>query len=247
MAGCRGGGETEERPTLTVYAAASLIDAVGEAGSEFAKDHDARIEFNFAASGTLARQILAARGADVFISANAEWMERVEAAGRLVPGSRRKVCGNRLVVATSDPNAPPLADAAALASLPVRHFAIGDPAFVPAGAYARSWMKSVRLPGDGTLWEAMKDRLLPMQDVRAVLMQVESSPAIPGIVYRSDTATRGGRVRIILEIAVPNAPEVSYPAAAVADGNQALATAFLDYLQSAKSLRILERHGFVVD
>ncbi|HEX5869285.1 MAG TPA: molybdate ABC transporter substrate-binding protein, partial [Longimicrobium sp.] len=138
---------------VMVFAAASLREALEELGAGFQRETGVRVVFNFAGSNDLAHQIVATRGPDLFLSASKAWMDTVQSAGRVVEGSRRDLLSNTLVVVASARDTSAMDGPCALARLPFRNLAMGDPEAVPAGTYARTWLQSV--PCDGKpLWDA---------------------------------------------------------------------------------------------
>jgi molybdate transport system substrate-binding protein len=233
-AGCR------PRPSppgeVVVFAAASLEVALREVGESFERTGAGRAVFNFAGSNTLARQIEAGSRADVFLSADYEWMDSVERAGRLEPGSRVTILGNSLVVVVRSDSRFDARSLTELASLPIRGLAMGDPEAVPVGRYARSAL--------GSLWPAVSDRVVPAPDARAALALVESDPEIVGIVYRTDAGS-SRRVRVLFQIPGELAVPIRYVAAALADApNRDGGHEFLSLLLTETGQEIFERHGF---
>ncbi len=243
IAGCRdGAGGAAVRP-LRVFAAASLVDLIGELARAFEGREGVPVELNLAASNTLAQQILAAPGADVFLSADRQWVEVLERAGRVVPGSRRALLGNRLVLIASTRAEIAALRPEQLPALGFSHLALADPEAVPAGRYARAALEEIPLDG-GTVWQAVADRVAPALDVRAALALVESDPGILGIVYRTD-ARQSDRVRVLYEFPSLGAARVSYHGALIAEGGRpAAGRRFLDFVADPEGRRIAERHGF---
>lgn len=259
VAGCTADGPAAADRELTVFAAASLRDAAGEAAEAWTAGGGAPVRFNFAGSNVLAQQLLAAPAAgDVFLSADQRWMDELEAAGRLVPGSRRTLLTNRLVVVAQRDSGWSLGEPAELAALPFRHLSLADPEAVPAGVYARDWLRSVPASDDpaggdaaggdaagGTLWDRVADRVAPAPDVRGALALVEADPEILGVVYRTDAAS-SARVRVLYAVPPETGPEICYAAAAIASGRDPATTlAFLDFLDGAAARALFARHGFV--
>ena len=233
LAGCSPTPSSRPEDTVTVFAAASLTDALTEIAADYERANGSHVRLSFAASGALARQVQAGAPADVVILADPVWMDRLAAAGRL--GERRfDLLGNDLVVI-----AP--AEAAVsedpFATLPAgSRVAIGDPESVPAGAYARTWLQATGR------WEAVRERLVFAADVRGVRAFVARHEAALGVVYRSDVVGQD-EVRIVLEPPPPEQPAILYPAAETADGG-AEGRAFLDHLRTPRAAAIFRRHGF---
>ena len=241
-ASCGGSGA---RPELLVYAATSTRDALQALAPTFEAAHGVRVVFNFGSSGDLARQLLAAPVGDVFLSADEAELGRVEAAGLVAPGARRRLLTNTLVIvepggveavdgdpSAADPTRPDLLLAA------TKRLSLGDPGTVPVGRYARAWLEQ------RGLWEALQPRVVPAVDARAALAAVESGAADKGVVFRTDAA-RSRRARIVFEI--EDGPAIVYPVAPIAGrGAAALASAFVDFLGSAEAREVFEGHGFGV-
>ncbi len=240
--------EAEAKPPgeVTVFAAASVRDALQEIGGLYRGRSGAETVFNFAGSNELAQQILAAPAADVFLSANEQWMDQVETAGRVAPGSRSALLSNRLVVVARTDAPHAVAAPEDLATLPYRHLVLADPEAVPAGIYAREWLAAKPAPGgEGTLWDAVAPRVAPTLDVRAALALVESDPELIGIVYRTDAASSTG-VRTLYEVPEGEGPPIAYAAAALTGGpNPKGGLDFAAFLAGPEASAVFERHGFV--
>lgn len=220
---------------VTVFAAASLTDALGEIGTAYERASGQSVRLSFAASGAVARQVQAGAPADVVVLADEIWMDRLQTADVLAEGSRFDLLRNTLVVIapadaalTNDPFAGLAAAGGKLA--------IGDPESVPAGAYARTWLQATGR------WDGLQPHLVTTADVRAVRTFVERGEAALGVVYRSDTVGAPG-VRIVAEPAPAEQPSILYPAAATRDGVER-GKAFLTFLQGPEAKRILTAHGF---
>lgn len=234
------GPATPDRPELMVYAAASLREALGEAARECDARAGARAVLNFGGSNDLARQILAARRADIFISADEARMDLVEKAGLVAAGTRVALLSNRLVVVAPPGSGLDVRKAEDLAGPGVTRLSLADPDSVPAGRYAKEWLVKA-----GS-WERIRDRVLPGVDVRAALAAVESGGAQAGVVYATDAAVSKD-VKVVYEVPVSEGPKISYAAAAIA-GRPALdrSRAFLDCLAAGGGREIFRRHGFLV-
>jgi molybdate transport system substrate-binding protein len=223
---------------LTVFAAASLRGALGEALELWSAEADRTVAVSYAGSSALARQIEAGAPADVFVSANAEWMDALEARGLILPRTRIDLVGNALVlVAGAEVAAFPLAD------LPDRlvdgRLAMALHDAVPAGIYGRQALTSLGI------WEAVRDRVAQADNVRAALAYVATGEAPYGIVYASDAAAEP-RVRVVVTFPPQSHDEITYPAAVVAGGDRDLATSLLDHLAGEASGAVFRRHGFTV-
>ena len=233
IAACTPAPSSGSGATVTVFAAASLTDALTEIAADYERAGGTRVRLSFGASGAVARQVQAGAPADVVILADPIWMDRLAAAGRL--GRQRfDLLANALVV---------IAPVDAAASQDVfevlsggGRLAIGDPESVPAGAYARTWLQATGR------WEAVRDRLVFAADVRGVRAFVARHEAALGIVYRSDVVGQD-EVRLVLEPPPPEQPAIVYPAAETADGGTE-GRAFLDYLRTPRAAAVFRRHGF---
>ncbi len=247
------GDPSSDRPSLVVYAAASLRDVAVDFATEFEqrrsppaslREDTTRVVYNFAGSNTLAQQIRAAPGADVFLSADEEWVDDLEQAGRIVAGSRRVFLSNRLVLVARRDADFRIDNPRDLAVADLRFLALADPRAVPAGRYARAALEGISWNG-GSLWSALADRIAPSLDVRAALALVESDPEIAGIVYQTDAMT-SDEVRILYELSSDDDVPIRYSAALVAGGESPeLGRRFLEYLISPAARAIAERHGFL--
>lgn len=230
---------------LVIYAAASLRDVVGELTDAFTEAHPVAPVTNFAGSNVLAQQIRAAAGADVFISADAAWVDFLDANARTVAGTRRDMFSNRLVTIARRDSRIVAGAAEDLPRAAFRFLALAEPDAVPAGRYARTTLER-HAWGDGDVWSALQDRIAPTLDVRSALALVESDPEIAGIVYRTDAAT-SDRVRVLFELPPLADQPIVYYATLIADGGSpAAGRLYLDFLATRAARAIAERHGFLV-
>lgn len=234
-----GGLATASRAAeLTVFAAASLAEALQEIAPAYTAVSGDTLRFSFGASGTLARQIKEGAPADVLVSADELRLDQLERAGLLAVGTRRTILANQLVVvveaAAGAFNTPD-----ALASANVRRIAIGEPATVPAGTYTRQYLDSAGL------WAQLSGKLVPLDNVRAVLAAVEAGNADAGFVYRTD-ALLSKKVRIALAVPLDAGPRITYPAAALRDAKSPAAAArFVAFLAGPEAQTVFARHGFL--
>ena len=219
---------------IHVSAAASLTDVVQELAKKYEAATRNQVVMNFGSSGSLARQILEGAPVDVFISADERQMDRV--AKIIVTSSRRSIISNTLVAIVPGDSVKRLQAPADLARSDVTRIAVGDPETVPAGAYARAYLRR-----DG-VWNRINLKLVPMESVRAALAAVESGNVDCGIVYRSD-ALISHMVRIAFTI--DGSPAISYPAAVISESKvRAAAQQFLDLLSSDDAAAAFARYGF---
>lgn len=230
---------TAER--LTVFAAASLTDAMAavEAGFEAATGHEVAV--SLAGSSALARQIEAGAPADVFISANPGWMDELEAAGRLAPGTRVDLLRNRLVLIAHGSGAAPVEMSPEFdlaGRLDGGRLAMALVEAVPAGIYGKAALQSLGL------WQELAPRVAQADNVRAALALVATGAAPYGIVYATDARAEDD-VTAIATFPAETHPPILYPAAAIA-GAEGPAAAFLDYLAGAEARAAFEAEGFAV-
>ncbi len=215
---------------LTVFAAASLTDAMKELAGVYEENTDGSILFNFASSGTLARQIDAGAPVDLFISANKKWMDWLEEKGAIQNSSRFNLAANSLVLI-----APPGSSLTFDGNFSGR-VAVGDFKSVPAGMYAKEALTYMGW------FEAVQPNLVMGSNVRTVLMYVERGEVSAGIVYASD-AKASGKVPIIGTFPPASHSPIIYPAAACSEKESALA--FLEFLKTDTAEAILLKHGFI--
>ncbi len=142
--------------TVTVFAAASLTDSLKQIAADYEKTSGDKIIFNFAASGTLARQIEAGAPADIFFSADEAQADALEKKGLLVNGTRKSLLGNSLVIVTT-PDAAAIHSAADLTNAAIQHIALGDVKIVPAGTYAKTYLEKIGA------WPAVEPQSRPVR------------------------------------------------------------------------------------
>jgi molybdate transport system substrate-binding protein len=223
-----------------VLAAASLQEALTEAADAWAARGHARPVLSFAASSALARQIAGGAPADLFVSADEEWMADVVRRGRVRPGTLSVLAGNRLAlvaparsrVALRITPGFPLAKA-----LGGGRLALADPAAVPAGRYARQALTALGV------WRSVSGRIAPAENVRAALALVERSEVPLGIVYRTD-ARASAAVRIVGLFPADSHRPIRYPMAELKAGQSPDARAFRVFLSGEAGRAILRRYGF---
>jgi molybdate transport system substrate-binding protein len=234
-----GGPTHAQAAELLVSAAVSLTQALREITVEFERvDPSVQVRLNLAASGALVAQIAKGAPADVLVSADKESMDQAQSMRLLLEASRRDISANRLVVAVP---------AAAKRSMPrnlhdlaterYARVAIGLPASVPAGRYARAALQTAGL------WESVKAKMIGASSVRQALDYVARGEVDAGFVYATDAATMPDRVKVAF--AVTTTEPIVYPAAALAGApNRALALQFMTFLASPQAQAILARYGF---
>lgn len=222
-----------------VLAAASLQESLTAAAEAWAKTGHPRPVISFAASSVLARQVEAGGGADLFVSADQEWMDVLAAKRLIVANTRVTFLGNRLVVvaAKGNPVRIPVRPPAALARvLTAGPLAMAD-APVPAGRYAEAALRSLGV------WTAVAPKVVRGDSVRAALVLVERGAAPLGIVYATD-ARASTMVRIAGVFPASSHPAITYPIARIAGSRNPEGEAFRRFLVSAKGKAIFVRYGF---
>jgi molybdate transport system substrate-binding protein len=228
----------------TVLAAASLQEALNEAADSFARQRHPRPVLAFAASSALARQVQAGAPADMFVSADEQWMDALAAKRLIVSASRRNLAGNALVLIEPANGRTrlvitrgfPLARA-----LGPGRLALADPAAVPAGIYAKAALTNLGV------WPSVAGRIAAAENVRAALALVERAQVSLGVVYATD-AMASGKVRVVSRFPSDSHPRIVYPVALIAPINERIANPeaelFRRFLLGREGQAILRRHGF---
>ena len=226
---------------LTIFAAASLTDALKDIAPVWEQDGGAKLRFNFAASSTLARQMEQGAQASVFASADQQWMDWAQTRNLIVPATRKELLGNTLVLVAPRDTAHPVEIKAGmdLEGLlgPGGRIATGDPASVPAGIYARAALTSLNL------WGMAKSRIAASDSVRSALLLVERHEAPLGIVYATDAAVAPG-VAVVGTFPRSSHPPIVYPFAVGKAADTADARAFLAFLSGPQATAIFRKRGF---
>ncbi len=225
---------------LTVFAAASLTNVMEELATAWAADGHGKPRLSFAASSVLARQVEAGARADVFVSADQEWMDYLAARGLVRNDTRRDLLGNRLVLIAPAASTTELRIAPRfplVAALGKGYLATGDPDYVPAGKYARSALMTLGV------WNEVADRVVRAENVRVALAYVARGEAPLGIVYATD-AKAEPRVRVVDTFPADSHLPITYPAAALT-GSDADAGAFVVWLAGREAAEIFRRAGFI--
>ncbi|HYL90749.1 MAG TPA: molybdate ABC transporter substrate-binding protein [Burkholderiales bacterium] len=225
-------------PRLVVFAAASLKNALDEAAASY----PLRPVIAYGASSALAKQIENGAPADVFMSADLDWMDYLQGKGLLVPGTRRNLLGNRLVLIAPAKQPQELDPAPGFAigqALGKGRLALAEPSSVPAGKYAKAALSSVGV------WDAVRARIASAENVRAALLLVARGEAPLGIVYQTD-AREERDVMVAGVFPAATHPPIVYPVAALKAAKPG-ADAFLRFLSAPQARRIFEKHGFTVN
>ncbi len=229
---------TAHAQTITVFAAASLKNALDEVAALRAP----RPTISYGASSALARQIENGAPADIFISADLDWMDYLEKKGFIVPGTRRDLLGNRLVLVSPAREpltlrpAPGFPIGRALGS---GRIALANPDSVPAGKYAKAAFEKLGV------WDQVAGRVAAAENVRAALALVARGETPLGVVYQTD-ANAEPKVMVAGTFPADSHPPIVYPVAEI-KGARAGAPAFLDLLGGRPARAIFEKHGFTVN
>ncbi|MEO8019988.1 MAG: molybdate ABC transporter substrate-binding protein [Pseudomonadota bacterium] len=229
-----------QKPRLLVFAAASLTNVLGELALAWEKSSGVTVKLSFAASAVLARQIEAGGAADVFVSADQEWMDYLQSRDLLEKTSRRNLVGNRLVlIAPADSTiklkiAPGFKLAEALGQ---GRLATGDPDTVPVGRYARSALTTLGV------WGSVADRLVRADNVRSAMLFVARGEAPLGIVYATDAAV-DSKIRVVDLFPANTYAPITYPVAAIR-GARPEAAAFISFLAGEQAQIAWRKFGFL--
>jgi len=227
---------------VVVFAATSLKEALDAQANHFQRSTGHKVVVSYAASNALAKQIESGAPADLFVSADVNWMDYAEQRKLLAPGTRVELLRNVLVLIA------PAASSATLrigpqfglaAALGNERLAMANPDSVPAGKYGRSALESLGV------WKDVDRRIARADNVRGALALVSRGEAPFGIVYRTDAIADKG-VRTVDAFPPGSHPAIVYPAAVTAASRSAAARPLLDYLASPAARALWERHGFVV-
>ncbi|MEJ0006217.1 MAG: molybdate ABC transporter substrate-binding protein [Steroidobacteraceae bacterium] len=227
------------RAELIVLGASSLTDALNEIGPAFTAATHRGVKFSYAASSALAKQVEAGAPADVFMSADTDWMDYLQTRNLINAGTRHTVLGNRLVL---------ISPADSTVTLKIEpHFALakvlgdgrlatGNPDSVPVGKYAKIALTNLGV------WSEVQDKIAAADNVRAALALVARGEAPLGVVYRTDALVEK-KVRIVAEFPASSHDPIVYPAAATAQAHDGAAD-FVKFLSSPAAQAIFAKYGF---
>jgi molybdate transport system substrate-binding protein len=228
--------------SIMVFAAASLTDALQALATQYRAQSTDMVRFSFAASSTLARQIEAGAPADIFVSANEEWMDYLGGRNLVEPATRVDPIGNTLVmIAAADSALAPVEigrtfDLAGLVGKDEK-LAIGDPTNVPVGMYAKKAFETLGV------WASVAPSVAYADNVRAVLALVERGEAPLGVVYETD-ARASNKVKIIGAFPPDSHPPISYPFAIVAGKDTPSVRRFFQYVTTGPAAQVYKSFGF---
>ncbi|PKP67841.1 MAG: molybdate ABC transporter substrate-binding protein [Alphaproteobacteria bacterium HGW-Alphaproteobacteria-8] len=227
---------------VTVFAAASLTNALTAVGEAWTQATGRQPVFSFAGSSALAKQIQQGAPADIYISANVKWVNAVEESGDLREGARRDILGNTLVLIAHGKDAAPVTideslDLAGMLGDGRLSMALVDA--VPAGIYGKAALTALGL------WDSVEPLVAQSDNVRSALAFVAQNEAPYGIVYATDAAIEDN-VSVIGTFPESSHPAIIYPAAITAQATSPLSEAFLEYLSSDTAGAIWRKFGFTV-
>jgi len=225
---------------VVVLAAASLKNALDDASAAYEKESGVKALISYAASSTLAKQVESGAPADIFISADLDWMDYMQKRNLIRTDTRVTLLGNKLVlIAPANSTAKiEIAPGFALADLlGNERLAMADPSAVPAGKYGKAALEKLGV------WASVSSKVAPAEDVRSALLLVSRGETPLGIVYATDAAADKG-VRIVAAFPEDTHPPIVYPAALLASSDNPVAAAFLIYLASVNARPFFERQGF---
>ncbi len=233
---------TARADEITIFAAASLTDALQDVARLWQDGGHGRLTVSVAASSVLARQLDQGARASIFISADERWMDWAQQHGLVVPETRRDLLGNSLVLVMAKDRVHPVSlssdlDLRALLGAGGR-LAVGDPASVPAGIYAQQALESLGL------WAGAEPLLARAENVRSALLLVERGEAQAGIVYATDAAG-SPNVAIAATFPATSHEPIVYPAAVVRSADTPEARAVLSFLDTPAARDRFKARGFI--
>jgi len=227
--------------TITVFAAASLTNALEDIATQYQQGKPVKIVSSFASSSTLARQIEQGAPADLFISADQQWMDYAIDKHSVDKQTRYTLLGNELVLIAPTASQPQPVDISKTTDwkslLKGQRLAVGDPDHVPAGIYAKEALQNLGA------WETLSPVMARANNVRAALALVERDETPYGIVYGSD-AVASKKVKVVGIFPADSHKPVEYPMAMVSQHPSAAVSAFFQYLKSPEAAVIFKRYGF---
>jgi molybdate transport system substrate-binding protein len=236
-------GIAQARDAVVVFAAASLKNALDETAATWSKDTGKPApKISYAASSALAKQIEQAAPADLFISADLDWMDYLAGKNLIKADTRFNLLGNKIVlIAPKDAKLAtvPLTGADLTKVLSGGRLSMANVDAVPVGKYGKAALEKLGA------WNAVRDHLAQAENVRAALLLVARGEAPLGIVYSTDAAAEPN-VKIVASFPADSHPPIIYPAALTKDSKNTDAKAFLDFLRSAKARTAFEKQGFTV-
>jgi molybdate transport system substrate-binding protein len=227
---------------VLVFAAASLKNALDEIAGQWQRQTGKKVAISYAASNNLIKQIEQGAPADIFISADLDWMDYGQQKNLIKSETRTNLLGNRIVLIAPKDSTVRIKVEKGLdlaAALNGGRLAMGSVDAVPAGKYGKAALEKLGA------WDGVKDSIAQAESVRAALLLVSRGETPLGIVYQTDAASEPG-VRIVGAFPEDTHPPIVYPAAMTKDSNNAIAADFLKYIRSPAAKPAFERQGFTV-
>jgi molybdate transport system substrate-binding protein len=230
----------DENKSITIFCAASLTDVISEIVSDFEEKEQIEVKLNLASSGTLARQIEHGATPGIFISANKNWVDYLNQLNLTIPETEKSIASNSMVlIAPLESKLDSFAFFLGI-NLPEifeGRISIGDPQYVPAGAYTLQILNSLRCR------DSLESRFLPAKDVRSALMVVELGEAEAGIVYKTD-ALRSTKIKIITEFPDSLHKPINYYMVMIKNQKNETSTNLYNYIVSQEMAIVWEKYGF---
>lgn len=250
LTGCKNQNEGPEAPLeLTVFCAISMDRPVNEIAERiadrlsYATGRETRLTLNTGGTQTLAQQALAGARCDIFISANRYWLDRLEAAGLTVPGTRMTIASNALIVIAAKDTLQPMATPCELIG---KRIIMGDSASVPVGMYAKAWLQTVSCDGRPLLetQEGLGIRPVYTTNAKRVVDTAAATVGTVGITYATELPHSPG-VEAVYRIPRDQQPEIAYEAVLLDQARSSFASAMLEGLRSAKGAETFQDYGFL--
>ncbi|MFC0820372.1 molybdate ABC transporter substrate-binding protein [Moraxella marmotae] len=244
LTACDNSDNSPKTPTITVYAAASLSNALDEINATYQQKYASTVNTSYASSGTLAKQIQNHAPADVFLSADTAWVDALAKQSHLLADSQKNLLANRLVLITPKDN-PATIGIGTDGFFDPKQFdgklCIGNPDSVPAGKYAKQALTYLGM------WDKLADKLVQTENVRSALNFVNRGECQLGVVYRTDAAV-ADNVKIVATFDKDSHQPIVYPLAIVQQANSDAASVrqYYEFLQSDDAQRIYQKYGFEV-
>src|SRR5437773_4707973 len=225
---------------ILVSAAASRTDVLKEIAGAYQAKSKHTVKFNFGPSSGLARQIEEGAPADIFFSADLPQMDSLDKNGRLEPGSRKNLLSNQLVIIVPAESKLAITSPKDLLKPEVKKIALAEPTSVPVGVYSSKYLE-----GEG-LWGKVKEKVVPVLDVRATLASVESGNVEAGFVYKTDAAI-SKKVKVAFEVPIEKGPKIVYPVAIVKESKKKEAARdFMNFVLGPAAKDSFKKFWFVI-
>jgi molybdate transport system substrate-binding protein len=232
-----------DKQPLTVFAAASLKNALDEVNANWTKKSSVEVRTSYAASSALAKQIEESAPADLFLSADLQWMDYVEKKNLVRAGTRQILLGNSLVIVA--PKNSKIGNLAVDGKLELAkllgngRLSLAGVEAVPAGRYAKAALIKLGL------WNSVEKKLAEAENVRAALALVSRGEAPLGVVYSTDAAADKG-VKVVGILPADSHPAIVYPSAVINASKNAQSETYRKYLSSPEALEVFKKHGFII-